>query len=83
MLKEVLHLEKTSSELSFPVGLVAFAENGRIYHSSILNDKLLQEPSLICGLKTALHHALFLLSVQLYPSPHQQLPIGIVILKMQ
>lgn len=74
--------KNTSIKSSLPVGLVVFTKNGTIYHSSVFNDKPLQELSLICGLKTALHLALILLSVHLYPSPHQQFPVGIVILKM-
>lgn len=82
ILKEVLHLKNSSIKSSLPVGLVVFTKNGRIYHSSVFNDKLLQEPSFICRLRTALHLAIFLLSLHLYPSPHQQFPMGIVILKM-
>lgn len=82
ILKEVLHLKNSSIKSSLPVGVVVFTKKGRIYHSSVLNDKLLWEPSFICRLRTALHIAIFLLSLHLYPSPHEQFPMGIVILKM-
>lgn len=53
ILKEVLHLKNTSIKSSLLVGLVVFTKNGRIYLSSVFNDKPLQEPSFICGLRTA------------------------------
>lgn len=49
ILKEVLHLKNSSIKSSLPVGVVVFTKKGRIYHSSVLNDKLLWEPSFICS----------------------------------